>query len=177
MLATDLYDTMLAKTKAAGFINNYQIANAEKLPFPDDSFDFILCNETMHHMERPYLGIYECLRVCRYAVAVIELQDPYIYSPQSTEIFQPGYERVGNFVYCFSEHELNKLCYGLNLLGAATRHMTDIYITDCEFKLRSDQEMMWTDIQEQLESIEVQVKLGLRKPSSRKQSRKNFFST
>ena len=165
VLATDLDDTMLAKTKAAGFINNYQVANAEKLPFPDNSFDFVLCKETLHHMERPYLGLYECLRVCRYAVAVIEPQDPYIDVPQRTDVFQPGYERVGNFVYCFSEHEINKLGLGLNLLGTATKHMSDVYIPGCEFKTCSNEEPMWKDILLQLANIENQTKAGFIKPN------------
>ena len=33
VLATDLDDTVLKKTKNAGFIQHYQVANAEALPF------------------------------------------------------------------------------------------------------------------------------------------------
>lgn len=164
-MATDLDDTILRKTRSAGYINQYQIANAEKLPFADNSFDFVLCKETLHHMERPYLGIYESLRVARYAVAIIEPQDPFIDQPHSLGTFSPGYERVGNFVYCFSEHELTKLAYGLNLLGIASKHMTDVYIPGCEFKLTNENEPMWVEIQNQLSNIEQKIRNNQIKPN------------
>jgi len=164
-LATDLEDTVLKKTKEAGYISQYQVANAEKLPFPDNSFDFVLCKETLHHMERPYLGIYESLRVARYAVAIIEPQDPFVDVPHKIGTFEPGYERVGNFVYCLSEHELMKLAYGLNLLGIATKHMVDIYIEGCEFKLKSENEPMWLEINSRLSHLEEQIKYKNLKPN------------
>ena len=163
VLATDLDDTILRKTKEAGYISQYQVANAEKLPFADNSFDFVLCKETLHHMERPYLGIYECLRVARYAVAIIEPQDPYIDQPASIGEFQPTYERVGNFVYTLSKQELRKLAFGQNLLGIATRQMIDVYTGGCEFKRISNTEPMWIEMNQQLTHLEAQVAQGLSK--------------
>lgn len=160
VLATDLEDTVLKKTKEAGYISHYQVANAEKLPFPDNSFDFVLCKETLHHMERPYLGVYESLRVARYAVAIIEPQDPFVDAPNSLGTFQPSYERVGNFVYSFSAHEFLKLAYGQNLLGIATKGLIDIYIGGCEFKTISPLEPMWIQMQQLLNQEENRRKAG-----------------
>ncbi len=161
VMATDLDDTILRKTRNAGYINQYQIANAEKLPFADNSFDFVLCKETLHHMERPYLGIYESLRVARYAVTIIEPQDPFIDQPHSLGTFSPGYERVGNFVYSFSEHELKKLAFGLNLRAIASKHMSDIYIPGCEFVACTESEPMWANIRQQLDQLHLQIAQGL----------------
>jgi ubiquinone/menaquinone biosynthesis C-methylase UbiE len=165
VLATDLEDTVLKKTKEAGYISDYQVANAEKLPFPDNSFDFVLCKETLHHMERPYLGLYESLRVARYAVAIIEPQDPFVDAPVSLGSFQPSYERVGNFVYSFSAHELQKLAYGQNLLGIATKGLIDIYIGGCEFKSTAPNEPMWIQIQQLIKQEEDRLRTNETKPN------------
>jgi ubiquinone/menaquinone biosynthesis C-methylase UbiE len=53
--------------------------NAENLSLPDKSFDYVVCKEALHHMPRPYLAIYEMLRVARKAVFIVaEPSDPQI---------------------------------------------------------------------------------------------------
>lgn len=41
------------------------VANAEKLPFPDKSFDLVLCLETLEHAQRPWLITTEIERVLK----------------------------------------------------------------------------------------------------------------
>jgi SAM-dependent methyltransferase len=53
----------------------YELANVESLPWPDAHFDLVLCKESLHHTARPVQGLYEMLRVCRRAVALIEPWD------------------------------------------------------------------------------------------------------
>jgi hypothetical protein len=59
-------------------IHEFMEINAEKIPLPDASFDYVLCKEALHHMPRPMLAIYEMYRVCRLGVIFIEPQDPTI---------------------------------------------------------------------------------------------------
>ncbi len=53
----------------------YELANAERLPYPSASFDLVLCKESLHHLARPVQGLYEMLRVCRRAAVMIEPWD------------------------------------------------------------------------------------------------------
>jgi SAM-dependent methyltransferase len=50
----------------------FEYANAEHLPFASASFDLVFCKESLHHLARPVLGLYEMLRVCRRAVVLAE---------------------------------------------------------------------------------------------------------
>jgi hypothetical protein len=48
---------------------NFQQMNAEKLTFPDKSYDTVLLCETLDHMQHPELAIAEAVRVARRLVA------------------------------------------------------------------------------------------------------------
>ena len=61
-----------------GEVTNYLSLNAECMDLPDRSFDYVLCKESLHHMPRPYLAIYEMLRVARKGAFFIEPSDPII---------------------------------------------------------------------------------------------------
>jgi hypothetical protein len=54
---------------------SWEIQNAEALPYASRSFDLVFCKEGLHHLARPFLGLYEMLRVCQRAVIVIEPYD------------------------------------------------------------------------------------------------------
>lgn len=165
VVATDLDSTVLERTQRDGRIKSYAVANAEQLDFNDSSFDFVLCKEVLHHMARPYLGIYEAIRVAKYAVCIIEPLDAYAGGSATAEPFQPFYESVGNFVYGLSIHEARKISYGQNLLGFGFNTLVDVYIPGCEFKLARDNEPMWHDIQAQVRVHEQAVDRGLQKPN------------
>ena len=51
---------------------SYRIENSEQLALESRSFDLVLCKESLHHLARPVLGLYEMLRVCRRAALWIE---------------------------------------------------------------------------------------------------------
>ncbi|MEM7410546.1 MAG: class I SAM-dependent methyltransferase [Myxococcota bacterium] len=53
----------------------YELANAEALPYAGSSFDLVLCKESLHHLPRPALGLYEMLRVCRHRAVFLEPWD------------------------------------------------------------------------------------------------------
>jgi len=76
VLPTDISETLLKEAKDRGLIKEYQIENAERLSFADRSFDYVFCKESLHHMPRPYLAIYEMLRVARKGIFVVEPNEP-----------------------------------------------------------------------------------------------------
>jgi ubiquinone/menaquinone biosynthesis C-methylase UbiE len=160
VLATDLDDTVLKQTKSAGYINNFAIENAESLSFPDNSFDFVLCKEALHHMSRPYAAIYEFFRVARYGVILIEPQDPWVDWPCRTDATSPHYEAVGNYVYQYSARELEKIALGLNITGVATKHLVDIYMPGCEFAFCTDSDPVWQQTRDQVAKLTQSMKDG-----------------
>jgi ubiquinone/menaquinone biosynthesis C-methylase UbiE len=160
VLATDLDDAVLARSKESGFIDKYQVENAERLSFPDNSFDFVLCKEALHHMSRPYAAIYEMFRVARYCVIVIEPQDPWVDFPCAVDETRPMYESVGNFVYQFSTRELEKIAYGLNIRGVASKKMMDAYIPGCETAVCVDGDPIWEQTRSKVDDLSHKLQTG-----------------
>lgn len=130
--ASDLNSDFLVVSNQEGFISDFSAQNAEKLSFDDNSLDYVLCKETYHHFPRPYMAVYEMLRVAKKGVVIIEPQDPISKMPVFlfvTNILAAindklvkkfwknrfSYEPVGNFVYKVSEREFEKLAAGLSL--------------------------------------------------------------
>jgi ubiquinone/menaquinone biosynthesis C-methylase UbiE len=72
---TDLSDSLLSEALQKGLIQKFKIENCESLSFADDSFDFVLCKESYHHLPCPYAALYEMIRVARKAVILIEPND------------------------------------------------------------------------------------------------------
>lgn len=77
VLATDISEALLRRAKEKGLIDTYAVENAEKLSFLDRSFDYVFCKESLHHFPRPYVALYEMLRVARKGVFIIEPNDTY----------------------------------------------------------------------------------------------------
>lgn len=158
--ASDLDDTVLRQTFEKGHINKYRVENAESLTGADNSVDFILCKEALHHMSRPYAAIYEMLRVARYGCVLIEPQDPWIDWPCRTDASEPHYESVGNFVYQFSRRDLEKIGFGTNITGVATKNLIDIYIPGCEHARCIDGDPIWMKTQQEVEEKTQAMKNG-----------------
>jgi SAM-dependent methyltransferase len=144
-LPTDITDAMLKEAKAKGIIDDFRVENAEKLRFDDQSFDFVFCKEAFHHMPRPFLGLYEMLRVARKGVVLIEPQDQHG-SVAMTAVHwlkrtlagerhfdQRRYEDSGNYIYTVSRREIEKACLGINLPCVAFKGITNIYLEGAEF--------------------------------------------
>jgi SAM-dependent methyltransferase len=75
VLPTDIGDGLLKKAKSDALIDRYSVENAENLSFPDKSFDVAFCKESFHHFPRPFLALYEMIRVARHCVILIEPRD------------------------------------------------------------------------------------------------------
>jgi SAM-dependent methyltransferase len=97
------------------------VADAERLPFPDKSFDFVFVHHGLHHLPRPIAGLYEMLRTARRFVIMWEAQDNVIMRMlTNTSLFGllptgGQYEPSGNYVYRFARRELIKLGKSLYL--------------------------------------------------------------
>jgi len=75
---TDISGALLEASKQRGHINEYTVENAERLSFEDQQFDYVFCKESFHHFPRPYMALYEMLRVAKRAVFLIEPNDTYM---------------------------------------------------------------------------------------------------
>jgi ubiquinone/menaquinone biosynthesis C-methylase UbiE len=145
VLPTDIADASLRDAKNRGVIDGYRVENAERLSFADGSFDVVFCKEAFHHFPRPFLALYEMLRVSRKAVIMAEPQDPAasplrraIYllrrlAGRQTHLDQYRYEPSGNYVYSISQREIEKACLGVNLPCVAFKGITDFYVRGGEF--------------------------------------------
>jgi ubiquinone/menaquinone biosynthesis C-methylase UbiE len=160
VLATDLDDTVLRQTFNRGLITQFGVENAEALSLADNSVDFILCKEALHHMSRPYAAIYEMLRVARYGFVIVEPQDPWVDWPCRTDGTLPHYESVGNFVYQFSRRDIEKIGYGVNMRGVASRSMVDVYIEGCEYAYCVDGDPIWKKTHEQVDANTAAMATG-----------------
>ena len=72
-VASDIDDYFLRKGKEIGYIDNFSKENVESLSFKDETFE--LCKETFHHLPRPYIGLYEMLRVSKIGIVLLEPYD------------------------------------------------------------------------------------------------------
>lgn len=161
VMPSDICETLLVESKAKGLIDDYRVENAEKLTFPDNCFDYVFCKESYHHFPRPYMAMYEMLRVASNAVFLAEPNDDPVaatvnaknflkYKMQSflsrhgigtspdfwgTPFFyKGGYEESGNFVYSISRREAEKVCQGMNFPQMVVKGINDYYEKGCEFE-------------------------------------------
>lgn len=141
VLPTDVSADMLELGKSRGIIDEYSVENAERMSFADNAFDFTFCRHAYHHMPRPWIAVYEMLRVARKGVVIIEPQDQAgtIYNVLKTLQAGSGrmvgdYEESGNFVYRLSLRELCKIGLGLNLPMLAYKGTVTGYVNDIEFE-------------------------------------------
>ena len=150
VFATDISDRLLKIASKKGFIYKYRQENAEFLSFEDDSFDYVLIKEALHHCLRAWIALHEAFRVCRKAVFLIEPNDKFQYFAGNLSIkfknlikkilkykktFQDGYwfENVGNFGYTINKRELEKFLLGMHLQNIAFIDIDDHYTPGVEF--------------------------------------------
>lgn len=157
IVASNLETQNLAKAKEAGFVDKYLTINAESIDLQANSFDYVLCKESLHHMPRPYLALYEMLRVCRKGVFFVDPQDSYIDWPakksnfyreivsdeivgekisfrkfdNDEELYRASIdwweEEAFNYVYTFSKREIRKIAFGMGLPFYGFKCINDWY--------------------------------------------------
>jgi glycosyltransferase involved in cell wall biosynthesis/SAM-dependent methyltransferase len=75
------------------------VGDAERLPFPDGSFDFVFVHDGLHHLPDAYCGVAEMLRVARRAIILAEPADAALTRLAVRLGISGKYEDAGNFVY------------------------------------------------------------------------------
>ena len=144
-LPTDLAEATLRQARDRGIIDDYRVENAERLSFDDEAFDFVFCKEAYHHFPRPYLALYEMLRVCRKGVLLVEPHDQ-TGSPLKAALHlakrllgrqrhfdEHRYEEAGNYIYSVSKRELTKVGLGIDLPCIAFKGLSSYYVPGAEF--------------------------------------------
>jgi len=137
VLATNLNEERLKIAMKKGFIDKFKAENAEKISFPDNSFDFVLCKEAYHHFPRPPMAFYEMLRVVRRAVILIEPQETckkkilgyakdilkMILRRDKSTVFEPS----GNHIFRVNIREIEKMMTSLNYEIVSIKGLNDFY--------------------------------------------------
>ena len=155
--ASDISDKLLKIGNQKGFIDSYSQQNAEELSFEDNSFDYVLIKEALHHFPRPWLALYQAFRVCRKGVILIEPNDDQTHLQQtisgcliklggaikrstrrilgnaSCRSHHYNFEPVGNFVYAINPKELEKFLLGMHYTKIAFKGINDAYEEGIEF--------------------------------------------
>ena len=150
--ATDICPEVLSEVYRRALIDKYTQADVENLQFADDEFDIVMAKETLHHLSRPYVGLYEMIRVAREGIVIAEphyrhstpgeltamqllsllTQRIRRLTPQPKHHMPDSeYEPSGNFVFRFSPFDLARVCRaaGLSTLAIGYGHM--FYETGC----------------------------------------------
>jgi len=177
--ASDLNSDFLAVANKEGFVSSFSAENAEKLSFENNTFDYVLCKESYHHFPRPYMAVYEMLRVAKKAVVIIEPQDPISKMPALlfiTNILSAigdkmvgkvwknrfSYEPVGNFVYKVSEREFEKLAAGINLPFVAFKRINpNFYFKGAETAKATNDNSKFRKLKLKKQLFDTLVKLGV----------------
>lgn len=178
-MASDIADELLTLSHEAGYIDEFDIQNAEQLTYQDESFDFVLCKESFHHFPRPLIALYEMLRVSKGAVVLIEPRDSkngtlsmrmirsgknLLKKMLGRTIHHPekySYEPVGNFIYTLSEREVEKVALGMNLPAVAFCRFDDVYLPGVESIPASMEHPMFRKMQRELKRLSLLNLLGL----------------
>lgn len=127
VLPSDLAPSLLQKSKEYGYIDDYLVQNAEKMTLPDESYDYVFCKEAFHHFPRPYLALYEMLRVARKGVVLTEPND-------RSDSVVVEYEPVGNYTFLLNIREMTKIALAMYLPAICYGGYNDFYIEGCEFE-------------------------------------------
>jgi SAM-dependent methyltransferase len=101
------------RLRAAGISNVLlQEANAESLPFRDESFDVVFCRSSLHHFADPQRAVSEMVRVCRTGCRVVLVD---LVAPQAhgRDLFDHVHRLIDpSHVRTFLEGELVQLLPG-----------------------------------------------------------------
>ncbi len=106
---SDISPEALRETKRRHRDCRTVLADAEKLPFSDNSFDIGLIKDGLHHLLHPEQGIKELWRVSREAVLFIDFQETFVTKFLIKTGFSPKYEESGNLNFHFRRNDLIRL--------------------------------------------------------------------
>lgn len=178
VMASDISDAVLKKACEEKYIPACSKQNAEHILFDDNAFDYALCKEAYHHFPRPYLAVYEMLRVSRKAIVLIEPVDIGIEMPllgclkYVLDRFSPtlidkvwknrySFETVGNYVYKTSEREIEKIAMGVNLPYVAFKGLNDFYSASLDLSLPPTNNKVFSTVKSNIRRRDFLCRIGL----------------
>ena len=169
ILPTDISPFLLEKAKSAKAINDFAVINAEKMDLKDDSFGVSFCKESYHHFPRPYMALYEMVRISKKAIILIE---PFDQFPKN--IFQKivglfkkrmeEFETSGNFIYTPSKNELYKFCSALQLPLFAIKSMNGHWENGYQYKNMDEHKFQFFKLRFIVGLKNILTKIGYKKP-------------
>lgn len=147
--ATDITEALLKKANQKGFISKFKAENAENLSFEDNSIDLIYCKEALHHVPRPFIALYEMLRVARKGIILLEPADKKMAMPFIGKMvvmcksflsqlglcaapYDHEFEGSENYLYTLSLREAEKVGISLNCKQLIYKHLNDSYAAGVE---------------------------------------------
>jgi ubiquinone/menaquinone biosynthesis C-methylase UbiE len=178
-LASDICDILLKEATDSGYISEFKKENAESLSFRDNEFDYVFCKESYHHFPRPMVALYEMLRVARKGVCLIEPNDVNINNKYVAKfirkilnfykrrIRKPGvprhaFEESGNYVFCISREEIEKVALGLDYKLVAFKGINDAYSTGVEYEKISENGPLQKKVKKSIRHNDFLCRLGLK---------------
>jgi len=184
ILPTDIAPELLKEAKEKNIIDDYRAENAEALSFGDEAFDFSFCKEAYHHFPRPYIALYEMLRVSSKGVVLIEpnekkdkmiperiknvinhsvkkLLGKTIHHPETW-----SFEVSGNFIYSVSKNEIEKIALGMQLPSVAFYYYNDYYEEGVEFQKATHDNPLFRKVKRMIARDNIICSLGLQTYSS-----------
>ncbi len=183
-LATDIDISLLKIAQDEKMISSFALCNAEAMPFEANSFDFSYCKQSYHHFPRPFVALYEMIRVSKKAILLTEPAD-WIPLPVPFKILQNikhflkklikkqiahhdtgNYEEVGNYIFTISEREIEKIALGLNLPAYAFKRFHDIYFPGVEQELYSQKGPLLKKTLAKARRRNLRCVLGLLQPNN-----------
>ena len=110
-----------------GFVEGENLFKIDirSIPFEDNKFDYVFTHATIHHVDLPHLAITELYRVSQKGCLIIESNDSLVMRIASKLGFSENFEvsaikngtggvlnsKIPNYVYRWTEREINKLFY------------------------------------------------------------------
>ena len=92
-----------------------RVEDTERLSFPDGFFDYAFTASSLHHLPRPFLGLYELLRVSKNGIFIIEPNDSWLTRLFTRLGIATEIEKSGNYVYRISKADVEKVASSLFL--------------------------------------------------------------
>jgi ubiquinone/menaquinone biosynthesis C-methylase UbiE/uncharacterized protein YbaR (Trm112 family) len=102
----------LERARRFGLALTPVVADVERLPFADRSFDVVYVHDGLHHLEDPLVGLREMARVARVAVSVNEPAKAKATAAAVRTGLSIDYEEAGNRVERMSTDQIRELLEG-----------------------------------------------------------------
>ena len=87
--------------------------DSENLSYADQEFDYCFVAASLHHLPRPWMGLYEMIRVSRYGAIVIEPNDSLLTRFATALGLATEVEPSGNYVFRVGKSDVEKISRSL----------------------------------------------------------------